>query len=90
MSLFTAPLRIVCTEEEWDVLHRPIVNGGGLQLLLRRVLEGTVSDKDRTLSVEEADLDEAYRLAYAHGSGGYQDRMKVLIKAALRAGWSPV
>lgn len=89
MSLFTPAVSLEFTADEWRILHRPIIakQDGGFQSLLRRLL----ADADwMHLTIEDADLQRCYRYGYdTQSGGGYEDRFKAIIRAALRAGWVP-
>ena len=90
MSLFDADLPVHLQPHEWDIFKRPIVNSGGAQILLEK-LHGCPQPQQHTLIVPVELLDKAYQYAYDYGGGGWQDRFKALVKAAMRGGqWKPV
>jgi hypothetical protein len=89
MSLFLPTVHLEFTADEWQILNRPIVakQDGGFQSLLRRLMAGA---QTMTLTIEDADLQRCYRYGYdTQSGGGYEDRFKAIVRAALRAGWVP-
>ena len=87
MSLFAESVRVEFTADEWAIVDRPIVGDGGAQGVLRALLR---APRDHAIIIAEfVVLDRAYLYAYSYGAGGFQDRFRVVVRAALRAGWSP-
>lgn len=89
MTLFDPPYDVVYSEDEWTVFNRPVNGDGGAEGLLRKLKGCAVPGAARTLLVEYALLDRAYVYAYRYESGGFQDRFRATVRAALRAGWTP-
>jgi len=85
--LFVDDVTVVLSPAEWAICARPIVGDGGAQLLLRDLLAAMI-DEHQILATY-VQLDRAYQYAYSYGGGGFQDRFRAIIKAALRAGWAP-
>lgn len=86
--LFADDVRVEFMPEEWDVLARPVNGEGGAQGLLRELLATEVRPCE--LCASYVLLDKAYAYAYDYGNGGFQDRFRVVVKAALRTGdWTP-
>jgi hypothetical protein len=86
--LYANDVLIDFTREEWEIVSRPITNSGGAQGLLRDFHAAQVGE--RHLLVNYLLLDKAFMYAYKYGSGGFQDRFRVIVKAALRTGgWTP-
>jgi hypothetical protein len=86
MSLFAEPVRVEFTPDEWAIVDRPIVGDGGAQGVLRALMRGA---RDRAIVAEDFVLDRVYAYAYRYGGGGFQDRFRMVVRAALRAGWTP-
>ena len=75
-------------EEAWPILMRPVNGQGGAQGLLRKLQ--ACANTGHQLLVEKAVLDTTYRYAYRYaGNGGFQRRFRVVVRAALIAGWQP-
>ena len=83
-DLFAEPIRLVLTDAERADVEKPIATAqpGGHGRLLREIRENGYIVTDGTLC-------ECYRCAWHYGSGGYQARLRVLLRAAYRAGWQP-
>lgn len=80
----SATINVELFPAEVEVVRRPIVGDGGHQRFLR-LLTGRLSDAGR-LSMTLEEFDKVVRYATAYGQGGYQDRYRVIMGAAQRAG----
>lgn len=90
MSLFADDVLVELTPDEWDTFMRPINAEGGAQNLLRHLRDCVISRPHRIVRCEVHDLDRAYHYAYAYGGGGFQERFRAVIRAAIRTGkWTP-
>ncbi len=92
MNLFSPDYILTLTPDEWQIAMRPITGDGGAQRLLRDLHDSAVlglTTKRMPITVGEDVLDKCYVYAYDYGSGGFQDRFRAIVKAALRAGWQP-
>jgi len=85
--LFLDDVPLTCSPDEWAICARPVNGDGGAQCLLRDLLAAETGERQLLLTYVQ--LDRAYDYAYRYGNGGFQDRFRVLVKAALRAGWTP-
>lgn len=86
--LFADDIDVHFAPEEWVVFDRPVIGEGGAQGLLRDLHATQV--RPGQIRVSYVLLDRAYAYAYTYGSGGFQDRFRMVIKAALRTGvWTP-
>jgi len=83
-TLFSDDYTLELTDDEAAIVGRPINGDGGAQRLLRRLhaLPAPLRADDRL-------LDRCYHYAYAYDGGGFQDRFRAVVRAALRAGWVP-
>ncbi len=89
MNLFSPDYILTLTPDEYAVVMRPIAGEtGGAQSLLRQ-FHDTESATPQSFTCDEQMLDKSYQYAYDYGSGGFQDRFRAIVKAALRAGWQP-
>lgn len=78
---------LVFTPAEVEVLQRPLpdpAGDGGWQLALRQVCDGLT---DNVATVSDDVLRAIHRYA-ERGTGGYQQRCRVVRSAAWRQGWS--
>lgn len=88
MSLFDNDSTFDLFPDELAIATRPIVGNGGAQGLLQKLLQ-CHRGAGRFADVPDELLGKAYRYAYRYDSGGFQDRFRAVIRAALRAGWKP-
>ena len=86
MSLFDEPIRYTLTPDEHAIVTRPVVGDGGAQIFLRTLLDSYDVSK-RTGLIEIVQLQTTMEYAYAFGGGGFQQRFRVFLDAAQRAGW---
>jgi len=82
--LFDADVIVEFTPDEWAIFDRPVIGDGGAQNLLRELHESQV--RPRQLRTTYRLLDRAYGYAYAYGGGGFQDRFRMVVRAARRTG----
>jgi hypothetical protein len=88
LNLFADDVTVVLTPDEWALLQRPVQGPGGAQGLLAELQAAQVAERRLALSVRQ--LDRTYHYAYAYGAGGFEDRFRAVVTAALRTGqWSP-
>lgn len=89
MSLFTADITLTLTTSEAEVVTRPIVGSGGHQACLRAIVEAIRTDGRAIVVVTLSDqqLQKVEKYAYDYGSGGYQDRFRIILSSARRSGW---
>ncbi len=64
------------TDEQLELMRRPLNGSGGWQTLLRR-LQSRLADSDLELSVE--DVARVLRYSRRYGSGGFQGRLTGVI-----------
>ena len=81
-DLFAEPIRLSFTDAERAEVEKPLVNLGGHQRILQEIRESGYV-------VTDGQLCEVYRCAWQYGRGGYQSRLRVVLRAAYRAGWQP-
>ena len=87
-TLFGHDNELTLTAAQWATLDRAIVGDGGAQALLRQIL--ACHTGQRRLLIDDRLLDRAYVYAYRYSSpGGFQQRFRLVVQAALHAGWSP-
>ena len=87
-NLFADDVDVVLTEAEWALFQRPLTGDGGAQRLLQDLQGTQVAERRLCLTVRQ--LDKAYSYAYAYGTGGFEDRFRAVVAAAVRCGkWSP-
>lgn len=70
----------VLTKAETEIVTRPIVGDGGMQALLRRVLQKLNRETGR-FEMLPGDVEKARRYASKYGNGGYQERLRALLAA---------
>lgn len=87
MSLFDAPVTLQFRPDEAEIVTRPIHGDGGAQMLLRELLKDYANGR---LVLEVAQLDKCAVYAYRYGGGGFQERFRLILRAARRAGWQQV
>jgi hypothetical protein len=88
-QLFSQDYTLRLTNDELRALMRPInpSSNGGHQSFEKRLQDRV---QGRTLTVSEDELEKAYRYGYGYGTKGtWQNYMKAVVKAGLRAGWKP-
>ena len=80
--------RLNLTLAQLEILLKPGLEDhkGGFAAFLRE-MRGRCDIGHGTFDVTESELDDAYRYAYAYGSGGWQGQAKVLCIAGWAAGW---
>jgi hypothetical protein len=83
--LFADDYTLDLTDDEWAAFSRPVTGDGGAQGLLRQLHDAQTGPQ--RIVVDYRLLDRAYTYAYRYASGGFQDRFRAVIKAALRSGW---
>lgn len=81
---FLSTFALHLTDGEREVITRPIVGDGGHQRLLSDCLQRL---RGNALTLDVLTIDHVQRYAYDYGSGGYQERFRILVSAARRAGW---
>lgn len=84
MTLFNEPVQVTLTNDERDTFMRAPEGDGGWQIFLSE-LQSRV--QGNTLTADDDELIRANRYAYHYGGGGFENRFRALIKAAVRAGW---
>lgn len=76
-------IRIVLSPEEVEILMRPVQGRGGMQSLLRDLQK--LLDSERALLLTDQDIIRIRNYVNRYGQGGFQDRLKPIIRQVDRA-----
>lgn len=68
-------MEVQLTDEDFELLMRPVAGRGGWQSLLRKLQKQI---KGNTLTLTEDDSRRILRYILSYGSGGWQDRLAAI------------